>query len=106
MLVLRDCRLKCGVDVLQAMLQDVAKAHQRRQVDAAQLQMVDQLLQVDRSGRILGGVNLDVSVFADGEVALAPALDLVQFGGVRNRPGVAYFVRRTGSFNGNSHESQ
>ena len=49
--VLGDRALKRFVDVLQPMLQDVAEADQRRQADAAQLQVIDQLLEVDRAAR-------------------------------------------------------
>ena len=59
-----------------------AKADQDRQIDAAQLQAVDQLLQIDRAGRVLGRMHEDVAVIRDREVALSPAGDFVQFGGV------------------------
>ena len=45
--VLRDRRLERVVDVAEPLPQDVAEADQDRQLDAAQLQVVDQLLQVD-----------------------------------------------------------
>ena len=57
-LVLGDRALEGLVDVLQPMLQDVAKPDERRQADAAPLQVVDQLLEVDRAARVLGRVDL------------------------------------------------
>ncbi len=63
--MLRDGRLKGLVDVLQPVLEDVAESHERRQADAAQLQMVDQLLQIDRAVRLFRRVDFDVTVFAD-----------------------------------------
>src|SRR5262249_41874692 len=38
--------------------------------------------QVDRAGRILGGVHENVSVTGNGEVALSPAIDLIQLVGI------------------------
>ena len=72
-LVLRDRRLEGGVDIAQAVLQDVGEAHQDRKADAAELQPIDQLLQVDRLRRILGRVHLDVPGRVHREVAVAPA---------------------------------
>ena len=47
-LVLGDRGLEGVVDVADAVPQDVAEADEHRQADAAQLQVVDQLLQIDR----------------------------------------------------------
>src|SRR5580704_2482647 len=74
------------VDVLEPMLQDVAKPDQRRQTHAAEPQIVDQLLEVDRSAGVLGRVDLDLAVLADREVSLPPSGDLVQLGGVGGGP--------------------
>ena len=57
-LVLRDGRLEGGVNLAEAMSQDVGEADQHRQADAAQLQPIDQLLEVDGVGRILGRMDL------------------------------------------------
>ena len=65
--------------------------------------MIDELLQIDPALGIFGGVDTDVSVGADREVALAPAVDFVELGRIGNRPGVAvtpracYTTRRTHS---------
>ena len=50
-LVLLDRALEGVVDVAQAMLQDVGEAHQDGQRDAAHLQAIHQLLEVDRTAR-------------------------------------------------------
>jgi hypothetical protein len=63
--VLRDGRLKRFVNVFESMAQDVTKSHQRRKPDATQLQMIDQLLQVDRSIDFLCRMNFDVTVLTD-----------------------------------------
>ena len=76
--VLRDRRLEGVEDVAEPLLEDVAEPDQDRQADAAQLQVVDQLLQVDGLAGVLGGVHPDVAVRRDGEVVLAPAFDLVE----------------------------
>ena len=98
-LVLGDGALEGFVDVLEPMLQDVAEADERRQADAAQLQVIDQLLEIDRPARLLGRVDLDLTVLTDGEVALAPAGDLVELGGVDVGPGLAHVVRRARAAN-------
>ena len=102
-LVLGDGRLEGVVDVLQPVLEDVAEADERRQVDAAALQVVDQLLEVDGPVRVLRGMHLDVAVLADREVALAPALDFVQLGGVGGRPALAHVVRGARASHRNFH---
>ena len=90
--VLGDGRLKGVVNVLQPVLQDVAEANQRRQADAAKLEMIDQLLQIDRPARLLRRMDLDVAVLADGEVSLPPAGDLVHLSGIDGGPGFSDVV--------------
>ena len=57
-LVLGDGGLKGGVDLAEPMLEDVGEADEDRQADAAELQAIDQLLQVDGARRILGRMDL------------------------------------------------
>ena len=52
--------------------------------------MIDQLLEVDPALRFFGGVHPNVAVRSDGEVALPPAIDLVQLGSVCDRPGIPW----------------
>ena len=56
-------------NVGQAVAKDVAEANQDWQPDAAQLQVIDQLLKVDRALRFLGDVRQHVAVGADREIA-------------------------------------
>ena len=91
--MLADGGLERAVDVGEPLPEDVAEADEDRQADAAQLQVIDQLLQVDPALGILRRVDADVAVRADGEVALAPALDLVELGGVGDRPRIALTPR-------------
>jgi len=58
--VLRDGALKRGVNVAEAMLEDVGEANEDGKADAAQLEPVDQLLEIDRARRLLRRMNLDV----------------------------------------------
>ena len=53
------------MDLGQPMLQDIGEADQDGQIDAAHLQPVDKLLQVDRPLGVLVGVNQHVAVLAD-----------------------------------------
>ena len=52
----------------------------------AQLQAIDQPLEIDAAQRILGRVDLQVALFANREVTLAPARDVIQLGGFGGRP--------------------
>ena len=85
--VLGDGRLKRVVNVLQPVLQDVAEPNQRRKADAAKLEVIDQLLQIDRPVGFLRRMDFDVSVVANGEVSLPPAGNLVHLGGIDRGPG-------------------
>ena len=56
------------------------------------MQVVDQLLEIDRTVGILGRVDLDLAVFANGEISFAPAGNFVQVGGVSGVPCLADVV--------------
>ena len=86
-LVLGDGGLEGRVNVAEAVLQDVGEADEHRQADAAELQAIDQLLEVDGLGRVLGRVHLHVTGGVDREVAVAPARHLVQLARVVHAPG-------------------
>jgi hypothetical protein len=75
-----------AVNLSEPVLQDFGEPQQDRQVDAADLQPVDELFEVDALGRILVGMHQQVAGRTDGEVTIAPAGDLVQVGGVRAAP--------------------
>ena len=85
-LVLGDRALEGVVNLAEAVLEDVGEADQDRRAQAAQLQPVDQPLQVDAARRVLGRMDLQVPVLVDREVALAPAGHVVELGGFRRRP--------------------
>ena len=90
--MLRDGGLKRVVNVLQAVREDVAKANQRRQTDAPEFQVADELFEIDGALRILRRVDLDLAVVTDGEVTLAPFFDFIELGGIGHRPGIADFM--------------
>ena len=103
--VLLDRSLEGAGDVAQAMLQDVGKAHQDRQRDAAHLQAIHQLLEVDRPLALLGRVHEHVPVLANREVAVAPAVDVVQLGRIDGRPGVGGAGARQGAGRDRGHRN-
>ena len=76
--MLRDGALERRVDLAEAVLEDVGEADEDGKADAAELQAIDQLLEVDRARRILGRMHLDVPGAVDREVAVAPARNLVE----------------------------
>ena len=77
------------MDVAEAVLEDVGEADEDGQADAAELQAIDELLQVDRARRVLGRVHLHVAGAVDGEVAVAPARHFVELAGVVHAPGAS-----------------
>ena len=81
-LVLGDRGLEGVVDVADAVAEDVAEPDEHRQLDAAQQQVVGELLQVDGARRVLGRVDEHMPGRGDREVALTPPLDLVELGRV------------------------
>ncbi len=85
-LLLGHRRLKGAVNFAQAMLQNIGEANQNWQIDAAQLQPIDQLLQIDRPLRILGGVHANVPIAVHRKVAIPPPRHFVQFSGIGHRP--------------------
>ena len=77
------------VDVAETVPEDVAEPDQHRQPDAAELQVVGELLQVDRARRVLGRMDEDVAVTRNGKVALPPAVHFVQLGRVADGENLA-----------------
>ena len=88
-LVLRDGTGKRVVNVGDAVLEDVAKPDEHGQPDASEHQVIGELLQVDRAGRILRRMDENVARRRDREVALAPAVQLVEIRRVGNGEGFA-----------------
>ena len=84
--MLADGGLKGAVQLAQPVLQDVGEANQDRQVDAAEDERIDQLLQVDRASGILFRVDADMSVLPHREVSLAPTSDIVEVAGQLRGP--------------------
>ena len=74
------------VDLADAVAEDVGEAQQDRQLDAAFLELIDELLEVDRLLGRLVRLDGDVAVLVDGEVALAPVADAVGVHCVGNFP--------------------
>ena len=76
------------MDLADAVAEDVGEAEQDRQLNAAGLELIDQFLEVDGLFGVLVGVDGDVAVLVDAEVALAPVADAVES---RGRPGSSIF---------------
>ena len=70
------------MDVAEAVPEDVAEPDQDRQLDAAQQQVIDQCFRsIERAGSFVGWTST-CPVGRDREVALPPAVDLVELGGI------------------------
>ena len=78
------------------------KRIEERQADAARLQAIDELLEVDGARRVFGRVDLDVARGVDREVAFAPASHFVELAGVVHAPGVVVVLASTGASVGHS----
>src|SRR5438128_462110 len=85
-MMLVDGDLESTVQLAQAMFQDVGKADEDGQRDAAQDERVNQLLQVDRARGVLVRMHADVAAVVDGEIALAPTGNVVKIGGTLGGP--------------------
>ena len=103
-LVLRDGRLEGVVDVADAVPEDVAEPDEHGQLDAAQHQMIGELLEVDRLGGVLGRMDQHVTRGRDGEVALPPAVDFVEFGRVADGESLARLPVTVGANDRCAHE--
>ena len=85
--VLVDRRLKRVVNLAQAVLQNAGEADQNRQIDAAQLQPVDELLQIDGRAGIFGRMErMTCPSSLIRKIAVAPAGNVVQFPGIGDGP--------------------
>ena len=71
----------------------------------AQLEIVDQFLEVDAAAGVLVGVHPHVAVLADGKVALAPAGDVVELGCLGGGPPVGGLANRAVGKPGGGHET-
>src|SRR4029079_17676962 len=91
-LMLGDGGLEGLMDVLQPVRQDVAKPDECWQADATTLQVVYELLEIDRTIGILGWVDFDLPVCPDREVSLPPSLDFVQLRRIGDSPGLAHVM--------------
>ena len=85
-LVLRDRRLEGRMNFAEPVPQDVGEPDEHRKADAAELQPIDQLLEVDGLRRILGRMDLHVTRGVHREVAVPPARHLVELAGVVDAP--------------------
>src|SRR5262249_42333263 len=74
------------VDLADAMPQNVGEAKEDRQLDAARLELFDQVEQVNRLIGTLGRVYGDVAGLVDGKVTFAPVSDAVRLQGVADLP--------------------
>ena len=103
--VLGDGVLKRLVHFPQPVLENFAEADQDRQRDAAELQIVDQFLEIEAAIRVLVGVDPKMSVRAHRKIAFAPTGDVVEFGGFGGGPAVGRLANRGAVCNSHgSHE--
>ncbi len=84
--VLANGRAEGVVDLADAMAEDIREAKQDRQLDAALLELIDQLLEVDRLAGVLVGMNGYVPLGVDPEIVLAPVANAVRFQGIIDLP--------------------
>ena len=76
--VLVDGGLEGGMDLAQAVLEDIGKADQDGKVDATEDEGIDQFFQINGAGGILFGANDHVAGIVDREIAFAPTCDIVK----------------------------
>ena len=84
--VLLHGRREHPVDLPQAVLEDLGESQEDRQVDAANLQPIDELLEVDALGGVLVGVHQQVAGGAHRKIPVAPTGHLVEVGRIGRFP--------------------
>jgi hypothetical protein len=102
-LMLGDGGAEGVVDVADAVLENVAKPDQDWKADASQHQVIGELLQVDGTRRILRRVHEHVAGGGNREVALPPALHLVEVGGIGDGKGISCLPVAVTSRDGTAH---
>jgi hypothetical protein len=73
-------------ELLDPELEDVGEADEDGQVAAPALQILHQFLEVDRPFARALGRHLDVARVVDGEEVPPPSIDVIELGGVFDRP--------------------
>ena len=86
--VLGDRLREGGVQMLQAMRQDIGEAHHHRGGQVPSLQALDDIVEVDVPAGLRVGAHHDVTGCVDAEVTLAPRIDVVELQGVLDAPGL------------------
>jgi hypothetical protein len=89
--VLADGGVERLVQLRKPLFDDLAEAHQHGQINAAQDELIHQLLQVNGPAGLFRRMNGEVAFLVDREKAFAPTRDVVEFGGVAYRPAVGRF---------------
>ena len=95
-IVLGDGVLEGLVHLAQAVFQNFAEADQDGQRDAAELQVVDQFLEIDAARGVLVGMHPHVAVRFDRKIAFAPTGDIVELARFGDGPAVGRFAHRSG----------
>src|SRR5439155_1040832 len=81
-----DGALEGGVDLADAVTEDVGEAEENGKLDAARLQLIDEFFEVDGLVGPLVRMHRDVAGLADGEVSLAPLPNAIGFRRIGNLP--------------------
>ncbi len=84
--VLGDGGLESVLKFQELVAEDFAEANEDGRIDAAQNQRIDQLFQVDGAGGVASRMHQHVSLFADREIAFAPAGDVEGLAGLGDAP--------------------
>ncbi len=93
--ILANGRLEGVLDLADAMAEDIREPQQDRQLNAALLELIDQLFQVDRLARDLVGMNRDVPGSIDTEIAFPPVTNAISFDRILNLPRIGKSVFNT-----------
>src|SRR5580698_8134576 len=80
----------------EAVLQDFAEADQQRKGDTAELEIIDQFLEIDAAGGLFIRMDPEVSIFADGKIAFSPAGDVVELASLSDTPAIGGFAQGSG----------
>ncbi len=92
--VLGDGVLECLVYFAEAVFQNFAEANQDRQGDAAELQVIHELFEIDAARGIFVRVHPHVPVLADRKITFAPTGDIVELARFGDGPAIGGLANR------------
>lgn len=81
----------------QTVFENVSETDENGERNAAPLEGIDELLEIDAAGRFFGGVNEEMPVIADREITFTPTSDIVKLRCVGSSPPIGRLAHLGGN---------